>query len=275
MGRCQSHYDADNSKNIAKDEGSLLETIIAIVILSIAAFMVINFTFVSTRAERRFALQTEAFSTLEEYSAGFRGIDCIQHFTSLTVPCSNGKLTSRPTAIDKNTRNIAKVDKGPGTGSTTGHALIEVEWKDYYWLENCISPTASDIPRAVREITVKWDDGAGADDKQFTRLIKGPTIPHHWGWVYDNGLSSTLADEEYNQELWHYELTSATTQDIWSTTYTFDDSGTTRTCHILVGPSGKLTSKNRPSPTLTCKLKQGKNSWTTGANGTCSNKLPF
>lgn len=262
MGQCRSHYDADNSKNIAKDEGSLLETIIAIVILSIAAFMVINFTFVSTRAERRFALQAEAFNTLEGYSAGFRGVDCIQHFDALTVPCSNGKITTTRTGTkDLAERNPVKVGKGSGTGAgVTGHALIEVEWKDYYWLENCISPDDSDIPRAVREITVRWDDGAGADDKDFTRLIKGPTIPHHWGWVYQTDSATTLSGEAYSQESWNYKLTDTATQTIWATTYTFDNSGTTTACHIVVGPSGQLDSVDR-TPTVTCKLKQGKNSW--------------
>ncbi|MDE0267536.1 MAG: hypothetical protein OXI96_00650 [Acidimicrobiaceae bacterium] len=273
MGQCQSHYDADNSKNIAKDEGSLLETIIAIVILSIAAFMVVNFTFVSTRAERRFALQAEAFNTLEEYSAGFRGIDCIQHFAVLEVPCHNGKVdispynsnnpNSRKGTQDQAERDPVKLSKGSGTGTgITGHALIEVEWKDYYWLEDCENPDDGDIPRAVREITVRWDDGAGADDKEFTRLIKGPTIPHHWGWVYNNkSPTPPLDDGAYSQEIWDYQLIGTTVQAIWATTYTFNDSnGATTPCNIVVGPSGQLQSTNRTT-TVTCKLEQGENSW--------------
>ena len=261
--------DVEVSEEVADDRGSLAEAAAAIFVLGVASSIVISFAFTSMKNERIYRLRAEALSLLEEYSAGARRIDCIQHLTDVPVACSKEKILSRP-ADNGDVMEPAVVDFGAGPYET-GNELIRIEWKDYYTVEDCKNPKG-DVPRAVREITVEWDDGAGAKNKKITRYIPGPAISPSWGWAVNFDSPTSLAPGDYLQERFSYTLvvgspasgSPASHQDFWSSMHvtTVGDGASAEIgeCTIFVGPIGQYKDTN--SPPNVCKLAQGLNTGT-------------
>ena len=153
-----------------------------------------------------------------------------------------------------NKQDAALIDYG-----NTGNELISIEWKDYYTVDKCQNPAANDLPRAVREITVRWDDG-GAENRQATRTILGPRISPSWGWTAEFDASTSLSLGDYKQEQWNYLLAGTggtNTQPVWSTMHVTRVGAVSGECTVIVGPIGQLARAS--NPVSVCKLKQGYN----------------
>ena len=251
----------------AGDGGSLAETVVAIVVLAMTAAMVITFRITATNIERRERLRSEAVALIEEASRAARNIDCVQHAGTPTLVdvCGPAPVTTPPSP-DLDANGVSMFQHGkvvrpagltalPAGTETSGHALITIEWADYYQLSDmdaCETP-GGDPPRAVRDITATWRDGSGLRTLERTAL--GPSVPLTRGWT------AVPVTGDNKPEWYSYTLSSSGADTIRVPSGGRRDSTIDDRCKVLVSRVGKAT---RTAGTGTCVLKEGWNNPPTG-----------
>ena len=250
---------------VAADGGSLAETVVAVMVLSIAATMLVTVAFTSTRSQKSTRLKVDAVNLIEQYIAGARRIDCVQSsgiqisgsgvFEEVCGPAppTDSSLTVElPTDQEMEeylqTSGTLRTDKN-SEGATSPHDLISLEWRDYYHVESCKSGTSvitTQVPRAVREITAKWRDRG---DREITRKIIGPVVPHSRGWRVH--YESAVSKWNNRRDKASQKIFTSGNPDVWATSY--------EGCSVVVGRLGEITGlvTSSGSSAVTCTLRQG------------------
>ncbi|MDE0195578.1 MAG: hypothetical protein OXP08_08510 [bacterium] len=274
---------AGERERTANDDGSLAETVVAIVVLAVTAAMVLSFRITITNVERRERLRADAVALIEEAAKAARNVDCVQHAgqsavcgppvtaVSGTSRDSNGVLEQQPGEV------VRPAGVGPGT---SGHKLITIEWADYYrladmgscdrridppvdpvecrdrpvpagtWTDGC--GATDDPPRAVREITATWRDGSGL--RTLTRTALGPSVPLTRGWTarpatgdVTGVVPDSASTPARTRESYGYLLAAGQYEDVQVPSY--------GGCKVLVARPGETVAAGYTK----CVLKEGWN----------------
>lgn len=276
---------ADGRGRAADDSGSLIETAAALVVMSMAALMVLTFNVTSSRVRQQAEMRAAAIALIERHSAAARQIDCVQNSKKengggLEVcgpapaaatadevkadPSANPPEKGRPATKGNKVIKPAGADESAGE---SGHARVHIEWADYYQLADMTGCTSDKVPpRAVREITARWNDGtsdpAGAGfeyggefyHQKETRLVLGPRVPLSRGWTAI-GSSATVASPPLDPGRREFEY-APTGEPVQVPAY--GGSGAAVRCRVLVAPPGE-TKGDTAVPLTKCKLDMGWN----------------